>query len=66
VAEGETLWTIARNQLAKASGGGSGEPTDQEVTGYWAKVVEANRGRLESGDPDLIFPGEEIILPPVD
>ena len=26
----------------------------------------ANQGRLESGDPDMIFPGEEIILPPVD
>ena len=66
VAEGQTLWTIARDHLAKASGGGSGEPTSQEVTEYWAKVVEANQGRLESGDPDLIFPGEEIILPPVD
>jgi LysM repeat protein len=65
VAEGQTLWTIARDHLARASGGGSGEPTNQEVTEYWAKVVEANQGRLESGDPDLIFPGEEIILPPV-
>jgi hypothetical protein len=66
VAEGQTLWTIARDHLAKASGGGSGEPTNQQVTEYWAKVVEANQGRLESGDPDVIFPGEEIILPPVD
>ena len=66
MAEGQTLWTIARDSLAKASGGGSGEPTNREVTEYWAKVVEANQGRLESGDPDLIYPGEEIILPPVD
>jgi nucleoid-associated protein YgaU len=66
VAEGETLWTIARDRLAKASGGGSGEPTNQELTEYWAKVVAANQGRLESGDPDLIYRGEEIILPPVD
>ena len=67
MAEGQTLWTIARDHLAKASGGGSGEPTSQEVTmEHRAKVVEANQGRLESGDPDLIFPGEEIILPPVD
>jgi hypothetical protein len=62
VAEGQTLWTIARDQLAR----GSGEPTNQEVTEYWAKVVEANQGRLESGDPDVIYPGEEINLPPVD
>jgi LysM domain len=66
VAEGDTLWTIARDQVAKASGGDSGEPTDQEVTEQLAKVVEANRGRLESGDPDLILPGEKINLPPVD
>jgi hypothetical protein len=66
VAEGETLWTIARDKLAEASGGGSGEPTDAAVTEYWAKVVEANRDRLRSGDPDLIYPGEEITLPPVD
>jgi LysM repeat protein len=66
VAEGDTLWTIARDRLARASGGGSGEPTNQEVTEYWAKVVEANRGRLESGDPDLILPGEVVVLPPVD
>jgi nucleoid-associated protein YgaU len=65
VAEGDNLWTIARDHLAKAPGGGSGEPTNQEVTEYWAKVVEANRDRLQSGDPDLIEPGEMIILPPV-
>jgi nucleoid-associated protein YgaU len=65
VAEGETLWTIARDKLADASGEGSGEPTDRAVTEYWAKVVEANRDRLESGDPDLIYPREKIVLPPV-
>jgi nucleoid-associated protein YgaU len=65
VVEGDTLWTIARDHLAKASGGDSSEPTDHEVTEYWAKVAEANRGRLQSGGPDLIYPGEEITLPPV-
>jgi hypothetical protein len=29
-------------------------------------VVEANKGHLWSGDPDLIYPEEPIILPPVD
>jgi nucleoid-associated protein YgaU len=66
VAEGETFWTIARDRLAEASGGGAGEPTNQALTEYWAKVVAANQGRLASGDPDLIYPGETIILPPVD
>jgi hypothetical protein len=36
------------------------------VAEYWAKVKAANRHRLPSGDPDLIEPGERIVLPPVD
>jgi hypothetical protein len=36
------------------------------VAQYWAKVVAVNRPGLESGDPDLIYPDEEITLPPVD
>jgi hypothetical protein len=27
------------------------------------EVVEANRERLRSGDPDLIYPGETVVLP---
>jgi hypothetical protein len=27
--------------------------------------VDANRGRIRSGDPDLIYPMEQITLPPV-
>jgi hypothetical protein len=66
VASGDNLWTIARAHLARARGGGSGEPTNREVADYWIRVVEANRDGLRSGDPDLIYPGEEITLPPVD
>jgi nucleoid-associated protein YgaU len=62
---GDNLWAIARERLAAARSGGSGEPTNREVAEYWMRVVEANRGRLRSGDPDLIYPGEEVILPPV-
>jgi hypothetical protein len=62
---GDSLWTIARDHLI-AVGKGSGEPTNRQVAEYWAKVKAANRHRLESGDPDIIEPGEEIVLPPVD
>jgi nucleoid-associated protein YgaU len=65
VVEGENLWTIAQDHLAKARSGAD-EPTLREVTAYWQRVVEANRARLLSGDPDLIYPGERIVLPPVD
>jgi hypothetical protein len=64
-ARGDSLWTIARDHLA-AVGKGSGEPSNRQVAEYWAKVKEANRHRLASGDPDLIEPGESIVLPPVD
>jgi hypothetical protein len=66
VVGGDNLWKIAREHLLRERSGGSGEPTNREVAAYWAKVVEANRDRLHSGDPDLIYPGERITLPPVD
>jgi LysM domain len=65
VAGGENLWTIARDHLEEAAGGGSGAPTDDEVTAYWAEVKAANQSRLESGDPDVIRTGEKVVLPPV-
>ena len=66
VQRGDNLWTIARDHLRSARSGGSGEPTNREVGEYWAKVVEANRNGLRSGDPDLIYPDEKIDLPPTD
>jgi nucleoid-associated protein YgaU len=65
VVEGDNLWSIARDHLAKARGGAD-EPTTREVAAYWRKVIAANVKHLESGDPDLIHPGERIVLPPVD
>ena len=65
VASGENLWTIAQNHLEEAGAGGAGEPTTDELTMYWERVKEVNRGRLESGDPDIIRAGETVILPPV-
>jgi uncharacterized membrane protein YgcG len=64
VARGDNLWAIARDHLSRLRSGGSGAPTNHEVAEYWHKLIEANRDRLRSGDPDLIYPGEEIILPP--
>jgi hypothetical protein len=39
------------------------EPTAAEITPVWVEVIAANRDRLRSGDPDLIFPGEIVVLP---
>lgn len=53
VAAGESLWTIAAARVAPGA----------EVAPYWARVVDANRQSLRSGNPNLIYPGEVVELP---
>jgi nucleoid-associated protein YgaU len=65
VVRGDNLWTIARDHLAAELGRRAADLSDREIGAYWSTVVEENRGRLRSGDPDLIFPGEMVELPPV-
>lgn len=62
VARGDHLWGIAERRLADVLGR---PPTDSEVAPYWVEVKEANRPRLLSGDPNLVYPGEVVLLPPV-
>lgn len=62
VNEGDHLWNIARDHLENAVGDAL---TDRQIAGYWRSLVRLNAGRLRSGDPDLIFPGEVIALPPL-
>ena len=58
VVAGDNFWDIAAQHL-RSNGG---EPTNQEVTNYWVQLVEQNRGNIQSGNPNLIFPGEVINL----
>ncbi len=61
VEPGDHLWKISQDHLADVLG----RPAeDGEVDPYWRSVIEANRDRLLSGDPDLIYPGETVALPP--
>ncbi|MFP3882670.1 MAG: LysM peptidoglycan-binding domain-containing protein [Actinomycetota bacterium] len=55
VKKGDHLWKISARQVD----GGAGE-----IAPYWRRVVEVNTPRLRSGDPDLIYPGEIVELPP--
>ncbi len=60
---GDHLWSVAGRTLAAAWGRA---PSEREVTPYWRLVVERNRALLPNpGDPDLVFPGEVVHLPPV-
>ncbi len=64
VVEGDNLWTIAAARLARTSGRSPTDIPDAEVAPYWIRVCDENRARLASGDPNLIVPGERIVLPP--
>jgi hypothetical protein len=63
VRPGDHMWKLAEDRLAAVLG----RPvTDSEIAPYWLRVIGANLGTIRSGDPDLIFPGEVLVLPPID
>jgi nucleoid-associated protein YgaU len=57
VERGETLWGIADDLLGR---GASDAQIERMVKRIWA----LNAGGLPTGDPDLILPGERLVLPP--
>jgi nucleoid-associated protein YgaU len=62
VVRDDNLWVIAAARLERAGG----PADDVAIARYWRRVISRNQARLRSGDPNLIFPGEVIWLPPVD
>ncbi|HUP87200.1 MAG TPA: hypothetical protein VM143_16215 [Acidimicrobiales bacterium] len=59
---GDHLWRVAERTLEAAW---RRPPTDGEVDPYWRRLIEHNRRRLRHrDDPDLVFPGDVIELPP--
>jgi nucleoid-associated protein YgaU len=60
VQPGDNLWRIASRTLEQ-----HGRP-NRELVAYWHAVIEANASTLRSGDPNLIYPGEIVALPPID
>ena len=61
VRAGDNLWTMCRRHLTGVLGR---RPTNEEIAPYWRMVIAANQPHLISGNPDLIYPGEVIALPP--
>jgi hypothetical protein len=57
---GDNLWTIAAGHLADTGVTRS----NGRIAPYWRELVQENRASLRSGNPDLIFPGETVALPP--
>lgn len=54
VRPGDSLWSIAEGLLGPAA-------DDAEVTAAWHRLHHANRSRV--GDPDLILPGQHLVVP---
>ena len=59
VARGDHLWSIAERTLAEQW---HRPASEREVDRYWRGVVAANADLV---DPDLIFVGQQVALPPV-
>lgn len=60
VVSGDNLWNVSKRHLAALTGR---TPSDGEIHRYWRRVIDLNLGLLRSGDPDLIYPGEVILMP---
>ncbi len=63
VRSGDNLWSISANHLR---GQTDRAPSAAEIRPIWREVIELNRDRIRSGDPNLIYPGEELFLPRIE
>jgi hypothetical protein len=54
---------VAAGQLAMHTGKRPGELSAREIGRYWVRLVDLNRHRLRSGDPNVVYPGETVLLP---
>jgi hypothetical protein len=61
VATGDSFWSIAEQTLA----GPGAAADDRRIAVHWRRLVEANRDRLpDPANPDLLLPGQELVLLP--
>ena len=63
IAPGDHLWSVASRVLARAWS--APEASDEQVVPYWRALIAANRAVLaDPANPDLVFPGQVLRLPP--
>ena len=58
VRRGDNLWRIAAAYLE------AHPDATERIGSYWRRLIEENRARLRSGNPNLIYAGEVLVLPP--
>jgi hypothetical protein len=62
VRPGDDFWSIAETVVTKSP---SAAGPSESVARYWLRLIEANRSRLpDPADPNLLFPGDVLVLPP--
>ena len=60
---GDHLWGVAASTIARHLGR---QPRPSEVDDYWLEVIALNEGSLiDPANPDLVFAGQVIELPPL-
>lgn len=63
VEPGQSFWSIARAAETQLLGRAA---TDREVARYWLALIAANASRLvRPGDPNLLYVGQALLLPPM-
>lgn len=62
VQPGDHLWSIADHRVSEEL---KSAADNNEVREYWLRLIEINRDNLvDPHNADLIFPGQELVLPP--
>jgi len=59
VEPGDSLWRIAAHILRS---GGDGEPSNADIARFWPAIYDTNRA-LIGDNPNLIFPGQRLVIP---
>jgi LysM domain len=62
VERGDNMWSISRETLEAS---GNPRVTNAEIVPLWRDVIQLNEHRIKSGNPNLIFPGEELVVPDI-
>ncbi len=64
VEQGDSFWSIAE-QVVGAEDAASAD--ERATRRYWRRLVDANRaGLVDPGNPDLLLPGQRLVLPAPD
>ena len=64
VRRGDHMWSLSEDHLQRVTG--RADLGEHQIARYWVRVINENRWRIRSGNPDLIYPGETLVLPPIE